>query len=130
MAARLLVARQEGDVFVVAIHLDEAKVLYRLEEATDEAGNPVRVRVGDPFPDPEWVFERRWGPETDPAQAIRESTLLAAEALARREPAAGEPHAMEGARLDLAASLREAAEPGLPVAQAPAESSGDQAAQA
>jgi hypothetical protein len=123
MPAKILKARTEGDQFVVAIHLDSAKVLWDLEERIDAAGSPVQVRAGGPYPDPAWVIERVWGADVPQDQAIRETALLAADELLRRAPPAGPAHEKEGATLDLLALALEA--PALIVAPPPAESSGD-----
>jgi hypothetical protein len=123
MPAKILKARSEGDQFVVAIHLDEARVLYDLEERIDAAGSPVQVRTGGPYPDPAWVIERVWGADVNEEQAIRETALLAADELARRAPKESPANEKEGATLDLVAMALEA--PALTVAPPPAESSGD-----
>lgn len=125
MPAKILKARAEGSQFVIQIHLDDTWMLYPLKEAVDEQGNAVRVRAGDPYPDPAWVVEYAWGLDQAPETSLRESTLLAAGELARRQPPESKALPFEGQSLDLAAAQAERGAADFKVADPPAESRGD-----
>lgn len=83
MAARILKAREEGDRFVVAVHVDTTKT------------------IGD-APDPAWVYACNFGRTEDRDRAVEETILRARAFLATRElDGEPRPHRTEGAQFNL-----------------------------